>query len=419
MKRFLWILFLLPVVANAQIYTNYVENPASRDAFGRQSVSQANVKFDAQLTYGLQPLMFDTITVGTGATITHDTTNNWANLAFSSTSTGGKVFMQTFEYFRYQPGISQDIFITFNMHGGGTNVDKIAGYSDGLNGIEFVLNDTTPQVRILSGTDNGDESVDRVNWNVDHMDGSGPSGVALDFTKTQILVIDFEALYVGRVRIGWNVDGNTYFCHYFTHANEDTYPYFQTANLPVRVGMTCSGTVTDSIHYICASVISDGGGETHGFGFTASSGVVTAANGTDTHIISIQPKTTFNNRINRTKIKLESIDILVVGNSPIKWTLCLGQALTSTATADVNSTYSSTQTITGTLSGTPAIKLDGGYGAATATAKSAVSRDYSIRIPVTLDHEGAVRDLGRITVLCQGLGATSDVRVILNWTEIR
>ena len=139
----------------------------------------------------------------------------------------------------------------------------------------------------------------------------------------------------------------------------------------------------------------------------------------DSMAISIQPKTTFGGITNRVKIVLESIDVVVTGASPVEWSLCVGQALTGGAATDVNATYSAMQTRTGTLSGSPAIILMRGYVAATTQQRNSVSRPTSIRLPITLDHDGAVRDLSRITVLVKGIGGTSATRVILNWREIR
>jgi hypothetical protein len=112
-------------------------NNAVGDAFSRLRVSNPSYVFDGQLTYDLQPLLFEQITNGSGATVTHDATNRTALMTFSSTPTGGKSYMQTFEHFRYTSGRSQLSFITFNMIEAVANTLKFAGYSDGVNGIEF------------------------------------------------------------------------------------------------------------------------------------------------------------------------------------------------------------------------------------------------------------------------------------------
>jgi len=100
-------------------------------------------------------------------------------------------------------------------------------------------------------------------------------------------------------------------------------------------------------------------------------------------------------------------------------TVLFSQAFTTPTRTDVNSTYSITGTVTGTLSGTPAITIAQGFVAASATVKQAVSRSTLIRHPITLNASGGVRDLGRITILVQGIGGTSTTRCVLNWKEIR
>lgn len=401
------------------IYTSPIEKPAYRDAFGRFRVSTPEAVFDSQFTYDAKPLIYEQVTSG-GGSITHDATNRVVNLDFTAATTGDTAYMQSFDFFRYQPGKSQNIAITFNMKEAVANCVKFVGYSDGNNGMEFILDGTTPKVRILSDTSLGDETVSQANWNLDTLDGKGPSRKTLDISKIQILVIDFQALYSGRMRIGFDMAGETMYVHEFLHANVSSYPYIQTANLPIRVGMIATGNVTTDMDFICSAISSEGGQqETFGHLFSTE-GTATAANGADTHILSIQPKTTFNSLVNRTDIALQSIDLLVTGNSPILYKICLGQALTSTSTADVNTAYSATETITGTLSGIPALVLSSGYVAATGSTKDSLRvANLKTKLPITLDAAGNQRDLGRITVLVQGIGGNSATRVSLNWKEIR
>ncbi len=391
------------------------------DAFSRLRVSSSHSIFDSQLTYDLQPLVFEQITNGSGATITHDSTNRMALMTFSSTPTGGKAIMQTYEHFRYVSGNSQLCLMTFNFGASVSNVLKFAGYSDGTNGIEFQLNGSTKQFSILSATTLGTETVTQSSWNVDKLDGTGASGITLDTTKTNILVIDFQALYVGRVRIGFDIGGVVVYAHEFLHANVSLYPYFQTANLPIRCGMTCTGTVSATMNFICCTVQKENGGlSVEGYDFSQSASV-TAASGARTHLLSIQPRTTFNSITNRCKLILEGIDIVVTGNNPIKWELCLGDVLTGTTTFNnVNTTYSSVDYNTaGTTSGSPSIIIATGYVPASNQAKAADHMDVPFKYPICLDAAGAVRTLGRLTLLVQGIGGTSATQGAIKWREIR
>lgn len=409
-----------------------IRDGANLDAFSRLRVSSPQGLFDGQFTYNLLPLQYEPITANGGAgtaTITHDSTDRAALMTFTGVGSGAGARLQSYEFVRYQPGRSQAAFVTFNFIESVTGVTKFAGLSSwgstgaGVgNGIEFQLADSTKQWTIYSDTGAGDETVTQTNWNLDKLNGTGPSGITLDITKAQIAVIDFQALYVGRVRVGFDIGGNVVYCHEFNHSNLLNSPYIQTASLPVRCGMrTSAGSISTTMKFICAAVISEGGQEENGGVPNTAEGTVTASSGADTHILSVRPKTTFNSITNRVKMIVDSVDILVTGNQPILWKLVVGQAISGTTTyADVNTTYSAFEFNTaGTISGTPALVIQQGYVPASNQVKSASSPRITNRIPITLDAAGAVRANGTLTILVQGIGGTSACRASLNWRELR
>ena len=89
---------------------------ANMDAFSRLKVATPTALFSWQFTYDLQPLVYEQITAESWATVTHNSTNRNALMTFSSTPTGWKAYLQTYQYFRYEPGKSQELTITFNMN---------------------------------------------------------------------------------------------------------------------------------------------------------------------------------------------------------------------------------------------------------------------------------------------------------------
>ena len=391
------------------------------DAFSRLRVSQAHSLFDSQFTYDLQPLLWEQITSGAGASISYNTTNNAANLTLTAASVGQYAILQTFEHFRYTSGKGQLILQTFNFGGTDANVLSIVGYSDGTDGIEFQANGTTLRFQLKSSTDLGTETVEQSAWNLDRLDGTGESGIVLDVSKCQILVIDFQALYVGRVRVGFDIEGKIYYAHEFNHANLSAYPYIKTANLPLRYAIQALGTATKSMCAVCSTVVQENGySSSEGYHFTAS-GSVTAASSARTHILSIQPRTTFNTRVNRAKFILETFELVVTGSNPVKWELCLGDVLTGTTSfTDVNTTYSTfSYNSAGTTSGTPAIVMASGFVSASAQSKESVSQVIPFRYPICLNAAGAVRDMARLTLLVSGIGGTSACQASINWKEIR
>jgi hypothetical protein len=92
------------------------------------------------------------------------------------------------------------------------------------------------------------------------MNGSGPSGITVDPTKTQIWWTDIEWLGVGSVRVGFVINGVFYICHVFNHANTETNVYMTTATLNCRYEITNTTTTAGAtMRQICSTVISEGG----------------------------------------------------------------------------------------------------------------------------------------------------------------
>jgi hypothetical protein len=117
------------------------------------------------------------------------------------------------------------------------------GYYDDSNGLFVELQDSTINF-VLRSTKTGVVTEDRIsqsNWNIDPLNGSGPSGITLDITKAQILFIDFEWLGVGTVRVGFVIDGKIYYANYFNHANIIDSTYMKTATLPISYEIKNTG----------------------------------------------------------------------------------------------------------------------------------------------------------------------------------
>jgi hypothetical protein len=158
---------------------------------------------------------------------------------------------------------------------------------DGASGVIIVQRTST------SGTPSDSNKVAQGSWNVDPMNGSGPSGVTLDFTKTQILWVDLQWLGVGRVRVGFDVNGTDYVAHEFLNSNTYTTPYMRTASLPVRYEIANTGATasSSSAKQISSSVVWEGGNEDPGCFSTADMGTTTyTATTTLTTILAVRLK---------------------------------------------------------------------------------------------------------------------------------
>ncbi len=248
------------------------------DAFGRQRISTPEMIFNSKQIFDNQPLYWDDVQeTGSGTTSTHSSFTASTTLAVSA-NTAGKRTRQTYMRFNYQPSKSQLIHITgvLKKSGGGTGIITRMGYFDDDNGIFLQRSGSTVGIVLrtsTSGSPSDSNLITQANWNLDKMNGSGVSGVNLDFSKTQILIIDFEWLGVGCVRIGFVIDGLIFYCHQFNNANNLTSVYMSTPNLPLRYQIENTGAgAASSIECICGAVTSEGGKEEVGTNLFLSSG---------------------------------------------------------------------------------------------------------------------------------------------------
>lgn len=260
------------------------------DAFGRLRVSNPYTLFDGKTLKYNHPNDWDDVeATGTGTSTWFDEDRSATGLIVSLDEAGTRV-RQTYRRFSYTPGKSQLAFLTF-VHGDlEPEVSRKIGLFDDNNGVFLDTEGPNVYLTIRSSVTGAtvDGRVSKTDWNIDQFDGNGPSGIVLDLTKAQILVIDYEWLGVGRVRVGFNVDGVTYPAHQFKHANVVDSVYMTTPNLPLRYEIESDGTGTGDkiggsavLEAICSTVISEGGEDPIGRQWgAASAGIQSGINGT-------------------------------------------------------------------------------------------------------------------------------------------
>ena len=86
-----------------------------------------------------------------------------------------------------------------------------------------------------------DTKIPQSQWNLDKLDGTGPSGYTIDLTKMQMFYIDFSWYGAGFVRWGFRTtDGNVTYVHKLQNNNVNAEAYMRSGNLPGRYE---SGTI--------------------------------------------------------------------------------------------------------------------------------------------------------------------------------
>jgi len=162
-----------------------------------------------------------------------------------------------------------------NAYPGGNQTGTSAklGYFDNLNGPYFeYVGGTGMQVVLRTSTLGSivDNIVTQANWNQDTLDGSGPSGLAVDWAKSLIYVINLAWLGVGIVQFGI-IYGGTYYPVHVIRNTTLTTTYTATSNLPIRFAISCSGTAGNGqLDMICASASSEAGYSIRGSPFAVA-----------------------------------------------------------------------------------------------------------------------------------------------------
>jgi len=253
-------------VLNVAITSPLTGNPtAATDAFGRLRVSNPFTLFDSSHRYRDNGLWNSN--TATGGTVTFQASEGLVNLAVTTTS-GSLVYRETTKVFSYQPGKSLLVLNTFVMAPAKTGLRQRVGYFGADNGMYIELNNSTLSFveRSISSGSFSETRIAQANWNIDKMDGTGPSQLVLDITKAQILWMDIEWLGLGSVRMGFVIDGKFIPCHVFHHANLISSTYISTASLPLRYEIENTGTTASNstLKQVCSSVLSEGGYELRG-----------------------------------------------------------------------------------------------------------------------------------------------------------
>lgn len=385
----------------------------SLDAFARWRTSQPFPLFDSKQTNDAQLLFWDEETYGTGATA-HSATD--ARSRLSTAADGDGAMRQTFMRMNYQPGKSQLVLMTF-LATQEANVRKRIGAFESSHTADSVPQNGIYLEITASGVSwniakNGEvtETAGRDDWNGDKLDGTGPSGATLDIASCRIAFLDFEWLGVGRVRVGFVINGIPVVVHSFNHESIGAV-YMSTPNLPLNYSIYQSGEGSGTLDAICACVMSEGGesptgaNREHDMGVTP---VVLAATATTYALLGVKLKADFSDV---TVIPQLVTSVVTSQNDGLLLTLRINPTVAGTFTYS-DKAISAVQAATGVATNTVTQGLVVWSAYAKSTGALAIPTDIKPRIGKAID--GTLDTL----VLCaQPLNINVSVLASLNWLE--
>lgn len=389
---------------------------ASYDAFKRIRVSNPVTIFDAQAQYN-DLTGYDFYHKATdGGSATHVAAQSSVRLQ-TTTAANSAMLRQSQRYMRYQPGKSQCIYLSFDFEAvdGGT---KRVGYFDANNGVFFEMTASGAAQFVRRSSATGapvDLTVSQSDWNIDQLNGTGPSGVTLQINKSQILIIDLQWLAVGRVRVGFQIDGEVVYAHQFTWANSNNGVYMTTANLPVRYELIGNGSAATFLA-ICVAVQSEGGVDDKRSALLSSptgATLIACPINVLTHILSIRPKLLFNNLVNRGEYESAFSNILPLAGSGLLQ-IFYGATISGGSWVSAGGFTGIEYNNSATISGGTLIKstLFSGKDVVQQTAV-----DLTRKLSLTLGIDGQHTPQSHLTVAIYAFTQSVEVYSILHWYE--
>jgi len=418
-------------------------NDTMTDAFGRGRMGLATLQlssvFDLARGAGARTFAhrWDSRITGTGTITNADSGNGSAKLLTLPSGSVGTdaVTTQTKQYFQYRAGQSVLVALTFCLDTPDANAEQRVGLFDDADGLFFQVDgDGTARFRVRSSVAGfvvNTDDVAQASWSDDPMDGTGPSGVTLDFTKAQILVIDYQYLGVGTCRFGWSVDGVLIWAHRAHHSNVLTGVYMRSGSLPVRYEVEATGITGANVvvKQICSEVAREGSTVDTGVdGHVYNNTSVSLATGTTwTALLGV--------RLKAGNIRALLRDFLVSvqnfsGTSYAEWQLVLNPTLTAGTPwaapleAQVNADYSvaewfdgggtaASATIT-TPQAATGVRLAHGYSAGGQRGGGAVLRPTGLTLPAVASIAGVPDE---VILLARSISGGATVRAGLGWVE--
>ncbi len=354
------------LVALHQLVGQELSRDYQEDAYGRLRVSNPQTLFDSKMLFDDAPLFWDDQEVSGGSTTSAHSVNK-AEVTIGVGTAAGKRVRQTFIRHNYQPGKSQLVLMSGNLKasGGGSGITANMGIFDADNGIFLQQKDGIANAVLRSKVTGSvvNTTVPQESWNIDKLDGTGRSGIRYNAQKSQLLLIDYEWLSVGRVRLALIVKGIPIYFHEFDNANVIAGAYMSTPNLPLRYSIENDGTgVASTVGQVCSTVISEGGRDPLGvlrWASTAGTPLVTDTDDLIFALIGIRLKSTHL----KAGVKIENIALQIQTASEfLEWVLIMNPTVADTF-AYSDQTNSSVQIATGATANTVTggIQFAGGF----------------------------------------------------------
>jgi hypothetical protein len=389
------------------------------DAFGRLRVSEPFTLFDSSHRYSDNAL-WSTGTTGTAAA-TFSADEGLVNLTVGSAN-NDEILRETTKIFAYQPGKSLLVMSTFVMGTAKTGLRQRVGYYGASNGF-YIEREGSSAYFVERSAVTGvvvNTQVAQADWNQDTLDGTGPSGITLDLSKSQILYMDIEWLGLGTARMGFIIDGQFVPAHNFNHANLTTTTYITTASLPLRYEMknTAATSGASTLKQVCSTVISEGGfaltglQQAIGTPITTPTSLTTA--GTYYPVVSLRLKTT---RLDAIVVLTAASILALTNNVNYEWRVIAAGTTTGGTWTSAGTNSAVEYNITGT-SFTGGRILAQGYTQGSNQGSTTIDILKQALFANQLERNGITGTPVELTLVAAASSNSSTIHASLDWEEV-
>lgn len=397
------------------------DSPAVRSLFGQLPVAPCFTLGDYQAFYGVDTDVWLT-TTATGGTVAQNVNNASIDLTVTGSS-GSSARLESKRQHRYQSGREMRVILT-NSHSSAGNANQARrwGYGDANDAVYFMISGTTFSVNrrtSVSGSPVEAANIVQTSFNVDKLDGNGPSKATFDATKSHIYEIRFQYLGVGAVC--FFVDG--FLVHVMEHAGVLSTPWMKCPHQPIFLEIVNTGASTgETVSFFCANVTSQGG-ETPPEETFGRRRVQTIGANSEAYAFSIRPTATLGGQQNRAVI-LPTIVSIGSETNRASVRLLLNATLTGTSFAAAAPTGSGVDVDEAGAYSSGGVEVFFGFIPSSGTGGAAATFDLRSafnKLGRTLRRWAAAAascDVLTVLVTNEQAGST-DTKTHLGWAEVR
>jgi hypothetical protein len=297
-----------------------------KTAFDELLIAELTPVIQLQFPYNINTDLLS-ITTSVSGDVTQSNTKAVIETGASSSSSAS---IQSKKVLKYNPGQGSLVRFTALFTAGVNGSSQLIGVGDDQDGFFVGCDDTT--FGILRRQNGVDTWTYQTNWNGDKADNSGTLPV-IDFTKGNVFQIRYQWLGYGAIKfyIENPSNGKLILVHTIPYANAYTIASIYNPTLPLFV--KAENTTNDTNIKIETSSLAgfvEGKLETKSSSLVKAKGNLKAAITTETNLITIRNKSTYQSKTNRVRVKPIFISLANEGTKTVKYRYLLNATIGGT-----------------------------------------------------------------------------------------